>query len=134
MAVIRQHLLARGCLAVLLIALTLAMRLVVPGGYAPDVAGGEVRLAVCTPGGPQVLPVSVPEFRQRGSVSDDVARPSGACAFTALRSAYGSAVDPCLLAAAIAFIIAISIFWVPLGALAESRRLRPPLRGPPLHA
>ncbi|MFD2780429.1 hypothetical protein ACFS32_04010 [Novosphingobium pokkalii] len=55
----------------------------------------------------------------------------GECPFTALSSASLGAVDPVVLALALAFVMALALRAAPCPRLGQTAHLRPPLRGPP---
>jgi hypothetical protein len=123
-----------------LIALALLMKVAVPAGFMPVIAGGTVTIAIC--GGTQpadpAMRMAMPGMAQHQDRSGhDDAGHSGRdmpCAFSGLAMPSLAAVDPVLLALAIAFIVAVAFRVVAPGLVRAPAFLRPPLRGPPTPA
>ena len=121
---IRRH----AALAGLLVAAALALRVLVPAGFMPSVENGRVVIAICTGYGPMTMAMPGMDHQDDGK-SEQAKSP---CAFADLAlPAIGSA-DPVLLAAAIRYILALSLVLVVAQRVQPIARLRPPLRGPPL--
>lgn len=121
-------------LAALILAATLLARVLVPGGYmlAPAADGHSFTVTVCNGTGPATMEIHVPG--KPGSGQDERQKAEAPCAFAGLSHAAIGGADPVQLALAIAFVLAAGFAaLVPLG-LRLRRRLRPPLRGPPLTA
>jgi hypothetical protein len=126
--VIRNH----PWLAAALVALVLAMKIVVPGGFMPAAQSGKLVILVCS--GLGMEPVAV-------DIGGKPAKPDGAtrtaaqpCVFAALADLWLPGADPVQLRAALLFILALGFAAISAPALARLSRLRPPLRGPPLPA
>lgn len=129
MTALRRHLRSRPWLAALALAAALALRLLVPAGFMPTVADGRVTLTLCSGVQPAAPMAAMPGMAHHDDGSGTAEAP---CAYADLAlPALGSA-DPALLAAALAFVVALAMRRaIPLAPRA-SARLRPPLRGPPL--
>ncbi len=132
---LRDILLKRRHAALWLVALALAMKALVPGGFMLDTQSRTLTIAICADaeGAHLTRQIAVPvEQDQQDRAAQHVK--SAACPFSALDMAGTPGADPVLLGLALAFIMALG--FVPLAAPARPlrERLRPPLRGPPLIA
>lgn len=129
LASIRRH----PQLAALLVAAALALRVLVPGGYMPAVDHGVIVVKICTgsPDGPRSMLWAVPGLEHEQQPGD-VAQ--GKCAYADLAQAMTGGTDPILLAAALAFVLALALVVAAAVPPRLVDRLRPPLRGPPLTA
>lgn len=127
----RRFVLGHPRLAAALIALALAMKVVVPAGFMPVAAPGQLMVLVCTEFGPQHVAIDVPGMPAK---SDDAAKTDQPCAFGGLGLAWLPGADALLLAGALVFILALGFAAVVAPRLAPTPYLRPPLRGPPLTA
>jgi len=116
------------------LACALAMKILVPAGFMPVVSEGRVTIEIC--GG--IVPVqkvmapmmTMPGMAHHSGKSDHQEREIP-CAFSGLTAPSLAAVDPVLLAIAIAFIVGL-VFGVRTAVpIAAQAYLRPPLRGPP---
>jgi Na+/H+-translocating membrane pyrophosphatase len=117
-------------LAVLVVALALMVRVLVPAGFMPTVANGTITVSICTGYGPMQMDMKAP-----GRAADDMGQGHKAqqpCAFFDLAMPGLPGADPILLAVALAFIIAVAFLATPALALRRERHAWPPLRGPPL--
>ena len=133
-----RRLLAQRHLAVLILAAALAMKLLIPGGYMLSVEHGRMAITLC----PGTVPVPKPNPMPMAGMHGDGAghhddKPMHAqaempCAFAGLSHQALGAIDPILIAGLIAFIMALGAAPSPPLSVAQARRLRPPLRGPPL--
>ncbi|HEX9703583.1 MAG TPA: DUF2946 family protein [Rhodospirillales bacterium] len=131
---IRQFFKARPAVAVLLIALALAMKVLVPAGYMLSPSSKYLTVLVCSGTNMDPVTINIPMApKEPGTGGHDTAG-KDVCSFSALAHAGLAAADPVLLAAAILFILALGFLPVPPGLRAVPTRLRPPLRGPPLTA
>ncbi|OYW47041.1 MAG: hypothetical protein B7Z33_01370 [Sphingomonadales bacterium 12-68-11] len=110
-------------LAVLVVLVALALRIVVPGGFMPAFAQGGVTITICHGDGSSQSTIPVPVKTLPGA--------SQTCAFADLDLPALGAVDPVLLAVALAFAIALGLAASAPLRLRAFARLRPPLRGPP---
>ena len=121
-----RSLLAQRHGAVLLCAAALLLRLIVPTGYMIGDVGGHMAITLC----PGTAAATAPAHGSH----DHRGREHGAdlpCAFSGLSTAGLAAVDPALLAAFIAFVMATGLVAPALSRPAAPPHLRPPLRGPP---
>ncbi len=122
-------------LALLLVAIALAMKALVPGGYMLGTQSQVITVSICgdASGLHQTRRIVVP---REGGEKDTVSQhaKSGPCAFSALGMDGLAGADPILLALALAFILAIGFAPLASPTLRACAHLRPPLRGPPLIA
>lgn len=121
--------------ALWLIALALLVKALVPAGYMVGQSSTRTfDIIVCSdPTGMQVAQKLVIPFENKGEHDGQHAAKSD-CAFTALGHGAAPAVDPVLLLAAIAFILALGYTRLLAPPLRRFSHLRPPLRGPPATA
>jgi hypothetical protein len=125
-----EHRLLCGCL----IAAALLMKVVVPAGFMPVALRGTLVLGFCSGYGPKTIAVTIPAREERSSPDEHQQKSEMPCAFAGLSMLGLPAVDPLLLALAIAFLVERAIRTAtPIPAITRSY-LRPPLRGPPLLA
>lgn len=108
----------------------LLLKLIVPTGYMLTVEHGRATIMVC-PGTVPAKPVM-----QHGNMAGhhapaDKGKAEMPCAFAGLSAAALGAIDPILLVALIAFVLATAWLVVARPLPARSPYLRPPLRGPP---
>jgi hypothetical protein len=131
---IRQFFKARPTVAVLLVALALAMKLLVPSGYMLAPSSKYLTVLVCSGTNMDPVTIKVPMAPKAPGTGDHDKAAKDACAFSALGHASLAAVDSILLAAAILFVLALGFLPAPTVRRALPTHLRPPLRGPPLTA
>lgn len=111
-------------IAALVLMLALSLRIVVPGGMMPVFAqSGTVTIAICHGDGSTQSTIPVPVKKLPAAAQT--------CAFADLEQPVLGAVDPVLLALALAFILALGFAATAPLRLRGQARLRPPLRGPP---
>lgn len=120
-------------LAVLLVAMALLVKALVPAGY---MVGGNVKLltvSICadSSGGVITKQLAIPMNEGSGHPAKSQGQDEGRCAFTALGLGALAAADIELLAEALLFILALGLVDRAPLPRAESSWLRPPLRGPP---
>jgi hypothetical protein len=131
-ALIRDH--AR--LTLVLLALALAVKAVVPAGFMLA-AGGDrfLTVTICSDasGTPKQMQIAIPDKQDAGGDHADAGAKAADCAFSGLGHAALGGADPLLLAAALAFILLIGLAPLPALPGRELSFLRPPLRGPPAH-
>lgn len=125
---LRIFLNARRRLALVLVVLALAARAVVPAGFMPS-AGHVLSIQVCADGSgaAHAVRIAVPG-------KPAAAKPHAACAFSALGFAALGGADAVLLAAALAFVLALGFSAVAAPVVRGGERLRPPPVGPPARA
>ncbi len=133
---LRALLLRHRALAILVVAAALCLKALVPAGYMLETGHKVLTVAVCmdSAGHTVTRDIVVP---MKGSPAGEAAKHAEAgkaCAWSALAMAALAGSDALLLAAALAFILALG--FAPLAAPLPRRAvwLRPPLRGPPLTA
>jgi len=125
--------------AAMVFALALLVKALVPAGYMLASQAKVLTVEICgDPSGPRlthdiVIPASVKGSHAPDPAADH-AKADGTCAFSALQWAAPPAADAALLALALAFILLLGFLPTPRALPARPAQLRPPLRGPPLHA
>ncbi|SDA11716.1 DUF2946 family protein [Sphingomonas sp. NFR15] len=134
----RDHLRQHPALAAWLLTLALLLKLLVPSGYMLDASGRSIGLVLCsgmTPShaAPMAMPMAMPGMAHHADHDSkkDGQTAEQPCAFAGLNAASLAAADPVLLAAAIAFVIAVVFRHVSQKPVGARVYLRPPLRGPP---
>lgn len=126
---LRGILLRNRGLAMALVALALAMRALIPAGFMPgSTATSSFTVLVCADATGNHTPVTIKVARQG---APEQAKANEHCAFAGLGMAALGGADPVLLAAAIAFLIALGFGPVALPALRRAPRVLPPPCGPP---
>ena len=118
-------------LAFWLVVTALMVKLVVPAGFMPAFANGTMTVQLCTGMGVQTIQMEIPGTAGDSDNHDHQKKADMPCAFAGLSTPTLAAIDPLLLAVAIAFIIATIFRIVSRPVLARRAYLRPPLRGPP---
>jgi hypothetical protein len=124
-------------LTLVLLALVLAVKALVPAGFMLS-AGGDrlVSVTICSDAGgsPRQMQIALAGQQDTGGDHSDAGDKAAHCAFSGLgHSAIGGA-DPLLLAGALAFVLLIGLAPLPALPRRELRFLRPQLRGPPAAA
>ncbi len=122
-------------MAVLLLALALLVKMLVPTGYMVASTSGSIQIVMCTGAGPVkiTMPTAVGDTQDVEHRQDHQGNATP-CAFAGLAHSALSAVDPVLLATNIALIVTTAFRLVPQqGAECQLHR-RPPSRGPPIAA
>lgn len=120
-------------LALLLLAVTLLAKAIVPSGY---MIGGNFKtltVVICadSSGGVITQQLAVPIKPVPGNASGEGKKDSGTCAFASLSSGSLAPTAIELLAAALAFILALGFAAQAAPHRTAIAWLRPPLRGPP---
>lgn len=129
MTALRALLRARFHLALVLVMLALAMRLLVPAGMMPGTGERLLSVEICADasGLPKSQVLVIPG--KPAPHEDNSAK--GTCAFGSLAAPVLSAADPALLAIALAYILAIGLALAAPALPARFARFQPPTRGPP---
>ncbi len=129
MTALRALLQARCHLALALIALALAVRILVPAGMMPGSGDRVLAVQICADasGLPKSQVLVIPG--QLAPHEDNSAK--GTCAFAGLAAPALAGADPVLLAMALAFILAIGLALAAPALPARFARFQPPTRGPP---
>jgi len=123
-------------LAALLLAMTLALKVLVPGGYMLGSEAGGLTVQICSgmtsaDGSAASLTIPMDRGGSHGDVPAGHANAAKECPFTALAMHALSAADPLVLALAMAFVLALGLAAAPPLRLVRPAFLTPPLRGPP---
>lgn len=131
---LRRFTLQRPWLAIALLALAVAARVVVPAGYMPHGDGadasGKLMVMVCTEFGSRTVAIDVPGMADpRGDAPMNADQP---CSFSSAGLAWIGGVGPLVLSIALAFILALGFAPLTQPCLPQVAHMRPPLRGPPL--
>lgn len=129
-ALIRNH--AR--LTLVLLALALAAKALVPAGFMLSPSAGRVlTVTICADasGMPRQMQIAIPAKDDRPGEPADAGEADQPCAFSGLGHAALGGADPVLLAAALAFILLLGFAPPSALPLRDIAYLRPPLRGPP---
>nr|WP_315382831.1 hypothetical protein [uncultured Sphingomonas sp.] len=139
-SVLRRLLLEHRLLCGCLIAAALLMKAVLPAGFMPMQSGGTIVLGFCSGYGPMPMATPTPMSmslsmkEHRSSPDEHQPKTEMPCAFGGLAMPGIAAVDPTLLALAIAFVVERAIRTATVLPTIARVYLRPPLRGPPLAA
>lgn len=131
-----RHLLAQRHLAVLICAVTLLLKLLVPTGYMIDSGHGSITITICSGTAARTMTMEMPGMH--GDMPDhgrskDHGKAEMPCAFSGLSAAMLGAIDPIQYAALIAFVLAVGLIATVPPAPSRPAYLRPPLRGPPAY-
>ena len=124
-------------LTLMLLALALAVKAVVPSGFMLAAIGDRfLTVTICSDasGTPKPMQIALGGKHAAGGDHSDMADKGQACAFSGLGHFALGGVDPVLLATALAFILLIGIAPLPALSLRNLPFLRPQLRGPPATA
>lgn len=131
-------------LAALLLATALCLKALVPGGYMLGQQANFLTVEICADasGSHADHAIAIPiSGKEAGSVADHGAehgaehgRANQTCPYSALAMASLAGADTLLLAAALAFAVALGFLPVAPARARRASRLRPPLRGPPSRA
>lgn len=126
----RRLIMSNRCWAVTLLGLALLFKAVMPAGYMTVSSGKSVTVEICSGTGPASLTLHIPtDGGEKGGKGTTSAEQP--CAFASLGTQALAAVDPVILAAALAFAFILALRIVDLRLPARREHLRPPLRGPP---
>lgn len=131
-----RHLLAQRHFAVLLCTVALLCKLLVPTGYMISDDRGAITLSICSGFASQTtMPGmedgSMASMADHGSPKDH-GKVEMPCAYAGLSAQSLGAVDPVMLVAALAIVVARALLATPRPTFRPAPFLRPPLRGPPL--
>ena len=134
MSTFRTMIRANASLVLLLLALVLAVKAVVPSGFMLAADGNHVlTVTICSDasGAPKQMQIAIPGKHESGGDHSDVGGKATDCAFSGLGQAMIGSADPLLLAGALAFILLIGLAPLPALPTRDLPFLRPQLRGPP---
>lgn len=120
-------------LAVLLLALALCAKVLIPAGYMVAQQGQVLTVAVCADasGAKLTRQIVVPMHGEPGDPGATQGKSGGVCPYAGLSMAGLADSDALLLALALAFLIALGFAPAQVPAFRSVAHLRPPLRGPP---
>lgn len=134
----RHFLLVRYRMAFVLIALALAVKALVPAGFMVEARGHVLTVAICADASGehsqsrQIVIPGKPAGGQFSPAKSGQSKTGEACPFSALSMAGVSGADPALLALALGFILLLGFLPVCAPCVLFTRRIRPPLRAPPV--
>lgn len=127
-----------------MVLVVLALKALVPGGYMPgagdtartDGAARVLAVTICADalGGSLTRNIVVPASDKSGEHPAHSGKAAAPCAFGALAMASLPGADALLLAAALAFVLALGFAPPAAPRLARPAHVLPPLRGPPARA
>jgi len=133
MGALRNFLAARRGMAFAVIVLALAIKALVPAGFMIETGNRVLTFAICADASGDhafsreiVIPAKQVERGSSKSKSGE------GCSFAGHSAAGVSGADPVLLALALAFIALLGFLPVTLPLITPGRRIRPPLRAPPV--
>ncbi|WP_086616715.1 DUF2946 family protein [Erythrobacter tepidarius] len=129
-AMIRGH----AGLVLLLLALVLVVKAVVPSGFMLAADSNRVltvRICSDASGAPKQMQIAIPGKHENGGDQSDAGGKAAPCAFSGLGQAWIGTVDPLLLASALVFILLLGLAPLPTLLTRDIPFLRPQLRGPP---
>lgn len=124
----------------LLLALALLLRFVVPSGFMPVFEHGRVAILLCPGTSPAMALMSGPTVSEPAAASK-AGHPLGhgqggkleaACPYAGLAMPVAGGADPVQLATALLYILALGFAATALSFVGSAFRLRPPARGPPI--
>lgn len=120
-------------LAIVLAALALCLKALVPTGYMPTGGVTLLSVSICaeSSGDTKLRTIAIPAKQEGAPGHDKAEKP---CAFSALAAPMLAGAPPALLAIALAFVLALAFRPTPAPRLSRPAGLHPPLRGPPLPA
>lgn len=115
-----------------LLALSLAMKLLMPAGFMPVVEDGRIVVSICSGTERTTAVVAIPGMARGAAESGKSdGKAELPCAFAGLSLPSLAAINPIQLAALILFILALGLAFSIQQPPTAAVRLRPPLRAPP---
>lgn len=133
MSALRALLIGKPRLVLVLLALVLAVKAVVPTGFM--LAGGGDRfltVTICADAGGAMRTMQIALPGKGDKAPDHTADNATPCGFAGLGHAMAGGADPLLLAGAIAFVLLLGLAPLRTLPLRKAPFLRPQLRGPPI--
>lgn len=133
MGAMRHFLLIRHRITFAVIAMALAMKALVPAGFMIETRDHVLTIAICadaSSGHVVAKQIVIPGKSAGGQLA--AGKSGEACPFSALSMVGASAVDPALLVVALAFILLQGFLPLVAPRVTSARRIRPPLRAPPV--
>ena len=135
MHALRTLLLKRRQLALVLVAVALCMKALLPTGYMISDSARVLTITICTGTTEMVAKqIALPGKAHSGQQDDAHGKGDAQCPFSSLSMAATGGADAPLLALALAFILALGFLPAPPLPLQRSFYFQPPLRGPPATA
>lgn len=131
MNAVRRLILSHRRLAAAVMLAALCMRLLVLTGFMPTMADGTITVSICSGSGARTMAIALPGLADHDPGTTDHPASQMPCAFAGLGLASLAAVDPVVLAVAIAFVMARAPAGLVRVPSPRPEYLRPPLRGPP---
>jgi hypothetical protein len=124
----------RPLLALLLVAVALCMKALVPSGYMVFAGSKTITVGICADGmgAPQTTTIAIPMDPSSPAEPTHKGKADSPCAFSALSMGAMGGADAPLLALALAFVLALELFTSPALRRTSPLRLRPPSQAPPL--
>lgn len=125
---------ARPLLAMLLVAMALCMKALVPSGYMVLAGSKTITVGLCADGmgAPKTTTITIPMDPSAPAEPAHKGKADSPCAFSALSMAAAGGADASLRAVALAFILLLGTAFVPQFYAQSGVRWHPPLRGPPV--
>lgn len=131
MTALRAFFRTHAALAMLIVVAAIGLRALMPAGYMTSASAAGMTIELCSGVTGQLVAVALPGTHHSDDGDRGKSRADGPCAFSGLGGGALSAVDPFILAVAIAFIMATVFRRATTAVTAPPAFLRPPLRGPP---
>jgi hypothetical protein len=128
-----RRLLAQRYFAIAICASALLLKLLVPAGYMIASDHGRVTITLCSGVASRPMTMAIPGMQgdTTGHGEKGQGKAEIPCAFSGLSALSLGTVDPVLIVALLAFIMAVGLASAVLPALWRRSYFRPPLRGPP---
>jgi len=122
-------------LAIVLVALALGMKMMVPAGFMIGGGGKSLSITICDGRGAELTrQISLPQADQSHEKVADQGKAGDSCPFVGLGMAALSGAPTALLVVALAFALARALWATAPPPPTRQWFLRPPLRAPPLRA
>ena len=120
-------------LAMLLIALALCVKALVPAGFMIGQQANAFAIEICNGQGTHLVSqIVIPQSQKHGDGRSDTGKSDSQCPYSALSLASLGGADPILLTLALLFSLTLGFKPTPLPERSQILYLRPPVRGPPL--
>lgn len=136
MHALRILLLKRRQFALVLVALALCMKALMPAGYMVSESARVFTITICSDASGEKISreIVIPAKGGSGHQDDAHGKADAQCAWSSLSMAATGGADAPLLALALAFILALGFLPAPILRARRADYLQPPLRGPPATA
>ncbi|NJS14923.1 MAG: hypothetical protein HC788_10315 [Sphingopyxis sp.] len=125
---------AHTALALLLVAMALCVKALVPSGYMVFAGSKTITVGLCADGmgAPKTTTITIPMDPSAPAEPAHKGKADSPCAFSTLSMAAAGGADAALVAVALAFILLLGTSFVPQFYAQNGARWHPPLRGPPV--